>query len=302
MEKDNQNMISKWLNNELSSEELKSLTDVEEYKEISRLDDTLKGFKADDYDVEKNHRLLMESIKQPVKTKVIYLRRMYRVAAIIIVTLGIFFITDSLNKTQHIATQIGEKTEFTLPDKSQVSLNAGSSIRYAEKEWPNTRNIDLDGEAFFKVAKGEKFSVHTLLGEVVVLGTAFNVFARENLFRVTCYEGKVKVVFNNETVYLSEEEHLQFIKTDSSYTKKKITIDAPTWLDNYSTFSSVPVKYVFQEFENQYHVTVKSDTIDVSQLFSGTLIHDDIVVAAKSIAIPLGLKFEIKKDVIVFSK
>ena len=64
------------------------------------------------------------------------------------------------------------------------------------------RDLTLEGEAYFKVQKGQTFSVNTTDGVVKVLGTHFNVKQRNNYFEVNCYEGLVSVTYNNETVKL----------------------------------------------------------------------------------------------------
>ncbi len=46
-------------------------------------------------------------------------------------------------------------------------------------------------EGFFKVQKGNKFIVHTPAGDVEVMGTSFNVFAREEASKVSCVTGKL---------------------------------------------------------------------------------------------------------------
>ena len=54
-----------------------------------------------------------------------------------------------------------QKQEISLPDNSQVSLNALSSVTYNESSWDENRELTLNGEAFFKVEKGSTFEVKT---------------------------------------------------------------------------------------------------------------------------------------------
>jgi ferric-dicitrate binding protein FerR (iron transport regulator) len=98
----------------------------------------------------------------------------------------------------HHAAANGEMYAFSLPDQSQVLLNAGSQASFKSWDWSSNRAVSLQGEAYFKVAKGQKFTVETNLGSVTVLGTQFNVKARDNRFEVTCYEGKVQRSLSNE--------------------------------------------------------------------------------------------------------
>jgi len=57
----------------------------------------------------------------------------------------------------------------------------------------NERIIHLEGEATFKVLKGNSFTVLTPFGKVEVLGTVFTVKAANGLLNVQCSEGKVRV-------------------------------------------------------------------------------------------------------------
>ena len=87
-------------------------------------------------------------------------------------------------------------------------LNIGKSyvknttLKYASNKWDKKRRVRLEGEAFFKVAKGSTFTVDTKTGSVKVLGTQFNVKNRIGFFEVVCYEGLVGVTvsdYNDET-------------------------------------------------------------------------------------------------------
>ena len=100
-------------------------------------------------------------------------------------------------------TDLAEHTEVYLPDSSQVILNAESKISFNKKTWDENRNVTLEGEAFFKVAKGKRFTVATESGIITVLGTQFNVENRKNFFEVTCYEGLVSVTYNNKETKLA---------------------------------------------------------------------------------------------------
>lgn len=81
-----------------------------------------------------------------------------------------------------VRTSVGEQTTVTLPDGSTVALNGGSTLRYTRDfaVFPgleaDTRSVQLEGEAFFSVRKGDRpFSVRTPNAQVDVLGTTFSV-------------------------------------------------------------------------------------------------------------------------------
>ncbi len=118
------------------------------------------------------------------------------VAAAIIVALVFIWPQPA---TVTITTAFGETRDVLLPDGSRVTLNANSSLRYP-KSWRQSheREVTLAGEAFFKVTSQPagfhpKFTVHTPLADVQVLGTSFNVHNRRNEVTVVLEEGKVKL-------------------------------------------------------------------------------------------------------------
>lgn len=74
---------------------------------------------------------------------------------------------------------IGTRSRITLADGSTVWLNADSRLIYPQEFTSNTREVALEGEAFFDIAKNKKrpFIIHLKKGSIKVLGTSFNVKA-----------------------------------------------------------------------------------------------------------------------------
>jgi ferric-dicitrate binding protein FerR (iron transport regulator) len=94
----------------------------------------------------------------------------------------------------------GERLTVRLPDGSRASLNAGSSVRYRRgfSFLPGlpagSRQVRLEGEAFFDVIPGERaFQVAAADASVRVLGTRFNVRSRSTGLEVAVEEGRVEV-------------------------------------------------------------------------------------------------------------
>ena len=129
-----------------------------------------------------------------------------KVAAAIILLLGCnyFWYTYTENLTEvytnadspyEIKVPAGSRTNIVLPDGTEVSLNAGSVLRYCRGFGIRERDVTLDGEGYFKVAKNEKipFFVNTNGVQVKVVGTVFNVRAYDddNYVMVSLLEGRV---------------------------------------------------------------------------------------------------------------
>ena len=199
------------------------------------------------------------------------------------------------------ATSIGEFEQVILPDGSAVSLNANSRLSYSG-DWERT--LSLEGEAFFEVTEGSKFTVNTAGGTVQVLGTSFNVFAREKDLVVACKTGKVKV----EVVEKSFTEVITPGETVSSKkdTIKKLRVE-PLMIGKWQTgefyFENRPVMEVLDEIQRQYRVTIKTDSLE-GKLFSGYFVSTDgLDMALSMVCEPLNLSYHIigGKDVVVTS-
>ena len=295
-----ENYLAKWLSDELSEEELQDFQNSEEYASYQKLKEATSSLRAPDFDSEKAlQRLKDEHIENA--PKVISLnpfKKFLRVAAVIAILLaGSYFYVNTLN--EKVTTEFAEYSEVMLPDDSEIFLNADSQISYNKKNWDNKRNVDLDGEAFFKVAKGKKFTVWTDHGTVAVLGTQFNVENRKGFFEVTCYEGLVSVTHNNKESKLPAGTSFLVIngKIVSTGTPDG---SLPSWMNNESSFESIPLKYVFAELERQFNVKVSSENIDTNLLFTGSFNNTDLNMALKSISTPSQTHYKIDGDNVLF--
>ncbi|HWB27936.1 MAG TPA: FecR domain-containing protein [Chitinophagaceae bacterium] len=99
--------------------------------------------------------------------------------------------------SQVIATQNGSRTRTMLPDGTTVWLNAGSKISYDSDFAGATRDVKLEGEAYFDVTKNplRPFIVHTAGIDIKVLGTVFNVrsYPEDKTVETTLIRGLVQV-------------------------------------------------------------------------------------------------------------
>lgn len=128
----------------------------------------------------------------------------YAAVAIIFSVLGslTYYFLSPVPKTvpityQEVYVPYGSTSKITLPDGSNVWLNAGSYIKYDNFFNVKNRMVFLKGEAFFDVRKNKKltFFVRTPEIEVKALGTKFNVkaYPEEKTILTTVVEGKILV-------------------------------------------------------------------------------------------------------------
>jgi ferric-dicitrate binding protein FerR (iron transport regulator) len=295
-----ENYLAKWLNNELTEEELAVFKKSDEYASYQRILEASKIMEGPGFDVEealqamKNKRILHE----PKVVQLKPFRRFLKVAAAVtIIMVGSYFYLNTL--TEKYTTQFAENKEVLLPDSSEIILNADSKIAYSKKKWDKERNVSLNGEAFFKVAKGERFTVVTDHGTVAVLGTQFNVEGRENFFEVTCYEGLVSVSYKGAETKLPAGTSFMVIEGQIVPAEEPNDI-SPSWLDKESTFKSIPLKYVLDEFQRQHNVTVKTQNIDLGKLFTGTFSNTNTDLALQSISVPSHIKFKLEGNKVLF--
>jgi ferric-dicitrate binding protein FerR (iron transport regulator) len=295
-----ENYLAKWLNNELTEEELAIFKETKEYASYLKLRETTDNLVAPDFDMAKAWEDLNKH-KATTKSKVIklnpYKKYLGIAAAIAAIFVASFLYYGSLN--EEISTQYAERAEIVLPDASEVQLNADSQISYSKKNWAKKRDIALDGEAFFKVAKGKRFTVITENGTVTVLGTQFNVENRKGYFEVACYEGLVSVVYNEEEIKLPAGNSLVVINGELQALAIP-NAKEPSWIRNESSFKSIPLKFVLDEFQRQFNIEVATENIDANQLFTGSFSNTDKELALQSISTPSQIKFKLEGNKVLF--
>ncbi|WP_406682762.1 FecR family protein [Seonamhaeicola sp. MEBiC1930] len=296
---DRETLILKWLDNDLSDQEIQAFKSLEDYDDLVKLNNNLQAFEAPEYDAQKELETVLYTIKNSKTQKTHWVKPFMRVAAILAICFSLYYYTTTIDST--ITTEMAQKTTVDLPDDSSVSLNANSVLVFNKNSWKNNREVELKGEAFFKVAKGSTFNVKTETGTVTVYGTQFNVKQRDNYFEVICYEGLVGVTFNSQETKLKSGNSFLIID-GKMIAKEKENSLTPSWLNNESQFKSLPYKEVIAEFERQYNVNITLIGIDSEELFTGNFTHDSIEVALKSITLPLHLTYSQSKDTIILKR
>ena len=295
-----ENYLAKWLNNELTPEELEIFKQSPEYASYQKLADISSQLEAPAFDVEQAF-MDNQQRREAAAPKVVRLssyKMVWRIAAAIAVifALSLGYISTL---TERVNTQYAERQEIVLPDASEVILNAGSELSYKSKRWAEDRRVKLEGEAFFKVAKGQTFTVETDAGDVQVLGTQFNVEQRNGFFEVSCYEGLVQVTYKDTKQDLPAGSSLVIID-GQKFTANVPVNAAPSWIFNESSFNSIPLAYVLDELKRQYDIKVTTENIDLSQHFTGTFSNTNLDLALQSISTPTQLSYTLEGNKVLF--
>ena len=261
--------LSKWLNNEMTAEELTEFQADKDFAIFEKIKKYSSELETPTFDDQKMLSKIITSPKKEVKTISLYKNWALRIAAIFVISIGIFFGARNFASYTEYASN-GTQNTFSLPDDSEVVLNSGSEIQYKKWNWDNNRSLNLDGEAFFKVAKGKKFEVNTSEGKVTVLGTQFNVKQRKNYFDVTCFEGKVKVNFGNNEFILTKGMSVAF--RDGKALNIPLKSNAqPEWLSDEMVFYQESLPSIVAEFERHFNLELELNATGNGQLFTGTI-------------------------------
>lgn len=212
-------------------------------------------------------------------------------AAILLFLFGTWYVFIRTGTT-NIVSPKGEHMEYQLPDKSIVTLNADSKISFNKKNFLKNRFLKLNGEAFFKVQKGSSFTIRTQFADIKVLGTSFNIYARENSFKVSCVTGKVQVKNENNLVVLTAGESAR--STNKHLTEfRDINIEASTnWRVGEFYFENAPLNVVFKEIERQFNVTFTLPEME-NKFYTGGFSNKNLVDALDVVCIPMELNYEI---------
>lgn len=256
--------------------------------EMSKIFEQLEGSQNQDSPFVSVHK--KDNVR---KIRPIFLRYAAAVALLFVVGLGSYYLNGV-----DVYVSNGNSITHQLPDGSTVELNADSRISYNKITWLVSRKVSFKGEAFFKVEQESTFSVISNIGSTQVLGTSFNVYSREQDYRVECISGRVKVSYrgvDNKTI-LTPGKGVKYYDTKEAriFTFKKDTrID---WRNGEFYFDNESIKNIFDEFSRQYDIEVKLSDRFGEIKYSGYFNNKDLETALKMICDPLELNYKINND------
>ncbi len=208
--------------------------------------------------------------------KTVRLKVLSRVAAIFILLVGIsgiwFYLQHQSSPAMiEISAAYGETKQVTLPDQTEVWLNAGSSLKYPSEFSQKLRSVHLTGEAFFSVTKNQSkpFVVETKNLAVKVLGTKFNLkaYPDEHQTVATLQEGKIEVqTVKNQKQQMMPNEQLVYNSENSALKVVKINVeDLPDWKNGNLIFSEATLGEILQTLERRFKISFNTDkSIDIS--------------------------------------
>lgn len=158
--------------------------------------------------------------------------------------------------------------QIVLSDGTRVYLNASSALTYPTYFEGDTRKVQLDGEAYFEVAKDAKrpFIVNTKTQEIKVLGTRFNVnaYQDEPISKTTLVEGSVAIFADGSKNVILKPNQQASLK-DNTITVS--TVDASeyiSWTKGEIVLTNLHLPEVLNQLERWYDVTFEYSSLDLS--------------------------------------
>ncbi len=207
-----------------------------------------------------------------------------------------------------VQTDNSDRSFTQLPDGSRIWLNKGTKIEYNQQFGIRNRNVLLNGEAYFEVAKNKKlaFVVKTKSIDVTALGTSFNVNAYDdgNEVTTTLYTGKVNVqsTLTGYKTILNPFEVAVFSKTKDKITTYVFTgSDKPVWMEPEFRFDMLPLIDITKQLEHNYNVVFVYRNQKIKHLkFSGTFDRDEkLDEILRVIKINTNIDYAIKNDSVI---
>jgi transmembrane sensor len=291
----------------------------------------------------------LRKVKAKLKTRQITLNKnrfggysvFLKIAALFILAYGLGLATYTLvrkdnyklnDETTKISAPIGSKSKITLPDGTQVWLNAGSTISYSGNFNKVNRDIELEGEAYFDVVKNKNlpFIVKTNDIRVKVLGTAFNIkaYPDEGSAETTLVRGSLIVENNSKNnkvqrtvlspnqratfiksqgkVFLTEtekkslrEEKVEKVEGTILLSKKVDTEVFTAWKDNRLIIRNESFESLVLRLERWYGVQIQIKNDEIKNYhFNGTIENETIQDVLEIIKYTLPIKYSIQHNII----
>jgi len=254
-----------------------------------------------------------EDLQHRIDEKVIPITRYKRrwwigaAAAVLIIALGLAFFMNQPAPQSSVVAQYGQTRTQQLPDGSVIMLNANSTVKYG-KEWtPDCdREVWLKGEAFFQVAKTQqknRFIVHTGELDVIVTGTRFNVWTRDNKTSVLLTEGSVTIRTpdGKETKMIPGD----FVEISNNTLEKRKGNEESVlaWKESKLLFDRTPVPEVCRIIYEHYGVKVTiTDSSLNEQTINGMMQNDNLDLLLQSLEATNNFRITRKDKEIFISK
>jgi transmembrane sensor len=237
------------------------------------------------------------------------------VLAFVLGSLSLYFINQSERNTlsdkyNTIDVPYGQRSQITLYDGTRVWLNSGTKFKYPVVFSTKTRDVFIEGEAYFDVAKDAKhpFVVSSGKLKVEVIGTHFNVcaYSDENEFSTTLEEGSVKVynTGNGTFTKMNPGEQVVLDRKTDSFKRLRVNTDLYTsWKENLLKFDDATFEEVIKKMERWYDVKITvAPGINTKERFTMTIKTESLREMLLLVSKTTKMNCEIKESSVLIKK
>lgn len=206
---------------------------------------------------------------------------------------------STIREFNTLSTVNGQQYEVILPDGSRIWLNAASTLTYpANFAKLDKRKVELNGEAYFEVAKDKSrpFIVRTDRQEVEVLGTHFNVnsYRNEQAIKTTLLEGSVRVSDSKtQKVLLPGQQSLLTAK--ALKVRNADVEEAVAWKNGDFIFKNEEFNTILRQIARWYNVEIVNSNNRPDLHLSGTISKSkNLSTVLKALEVTGKVKFQIE--------
>lgn len=204
-------------------------------------------------------------------------------------------------------TEVNETREYQLPDGSKIWLNQSSSLKYPESFANDSREVYLEGEAFFDIApnKEKPFIIHANNTQTRVVGTSFGIRAVKDADEVvvTVSTGIVNLSAEGKTGHIELKQGEQGLcKPEEKKLEKNNNPDPNllAWKTKVLIFKQSPLTEVARIIEDAYHIPVTVDSSVAGLQITSTFDQRSLEEITQIIEITLQIKVEKSENGIIF--
>jgi ferric-dicitrate binding protein FerR (iron transport regulator) len=200
-------------------------------------------------------------------------------------------------QTLHIPA--GQRAELTLTDGTKVWLNALTTFTFPDRFSSKSREVYLDGEAYFEVTpdKAKPFAVHTKPYEIRVLGTEFNVSAYNNKhgkFEASLIKGSVEIISPDKAQNITLSPGNRAYENDNRLMTGVIPdYDHFLWKKGIISFDNERVEDILNQLQLYYDIEIRNQNLSIKDMRYTGKFHtkDGIVHLLNVLKIPTGLHY-----------
>ena len=224
-------------------------------------------------------------------------RKIAASVALLLLGVSLWYAWLAQNTSTYV-TRYGETQTILLPDSSTVLLNANSRLTLST-DWTDTREVWLEGEAFFRVRKIKritspasaehvKFIVRTDRLNVEVLGTEFNVRQRSEKTAVLLKSGRVRLNLHNQpdTLNMLPGELVTLRAQSRRLDKETVNPEAYTsWTERRLDFDGTTLREIARIIEETYgyEVIIRAESL-ANKRFQGSVPADDLDILLEGLS------------------